>query len=168
MQSAPGRRGFLRRLSGAAHLPDFPENVRRVREAAVQAQHGHPRGVRLGGHEHPQRRGARGEIQGDPRKARRTGRYAREDLPRRRQQDRKRRHPLPRRADDRSGAVGLHVLRREGRDLRRAFTEKRGGYQERRGTVLHAPSADPGHGRVRPAGADENHRGKQDSKFDTN
>ena len=64
------------------------------------------------GYEHADRRGAGSKIQGDPRKARRAGRHPRADFQGRHQQSQQRRDPLPHRADDRQGEVGLHVLRR--------------------------------------------------------
>lgn len=46
-----------------------------------------------------------------------AGRHPGSDLPGRDQQGQQRRDPLPDRADDRPGKMGLHVLRCEGRDL---------------------------------------------------
>ena len=47
----PLRRRVLRRLPGAAYIPDFSENVRRVRKTTLQAGDRYPRRLRLVGHE---------------------------------------------------------------------------------------------------------------------
>ena len=117
MQPPAGQRCVLRRLSGAAYLSDFPENVGRILQAALQAGNGHPRRVHLGENEHSQGRGAGGAVQGDPGEAGGAGRHFGENLQGRGEQDQQRRHSVPHRADDRPGKMGVHVLRCEGRDL---------------------------------------------------
>lgn len=72
------------------------------------------------------------------------------------EQNQQRRHPVPHRADDRSGALGVHVLRRQGRDLRGPAPEKRGGCEKRCRTVFHTPAPHSGYGTLRPPRTDEN------------
>ena len=168
MQSPAGRWRILSGLSGTAHLHDLFEDERRIQPPALQPRNRHPGGLRLGGHERAHRRGAGGEVQGNSRHTWQEDRHPGRNLHAGHQQDQQRRHTLSRGADDRQGEVGLHVLRREGRDLRGPFAEERRGYQERRGPVFHAAPADPRHGALPAAPARRDRGRKNPHRFDTN
>ena len=159
MQPPAGQQRILRRLFGAAHLSDFLEDVGRILQAALQTGDRHPLRVHLGGHEYPQGRGAGRAVQGHAGSAGGSGRHVRKNIQRRGEQDQQCRHLVPHRADNRPGAVGVHVLRRQGRDLRGPAPEKRGGREKRRWAVFHAQAPHSGYGTLRPPRADENHCG---------